>query len=250
MKETIELLNELKFFGMKDSLDYRMKEAIESNLSHQEFITLLFEDESLYRRNKRCETLRRRAKFTESAYLENFEVSNERGIEKSMIQHLKSLQFIERHENIIFVGGTGVGKSFLAQGIGHSACATGIETFFTPLNKLFKELELADRQGTYLANMKRLRERIKLLIIDDMGLRNYTHQEAIILYDILGERYGKASVIVTSQVRPLGWKGLFEDQVIADAIIDRLTACAHIVEVKGKSFRRKRGVKKTSKGGN
>lgn len=243
MKEAMELLNDLKFLGIKNSIEYRVSEAIESNLSHQDFITLLLEDEQLYRKNRRCETLRKRAKFRDKMYLENFEISIERGVSKSMIQDFKSLRFIENHQNLIFLGGTGVGKSFLAQGIGHTACAVGIEVFFISLNRLFKELEVADKQGSYLTYMKRLRDRVKLLIIDDMGLRSYSHREATILYEILEDRYQKGSIIVTSQVNPLGWKSLFEDPVIAEAICDRLTACAHTVEVKGDSFRSRHKVR-------
>ena len=237
MKEAMELLNDMKFFGIKNSIEYRLSEAIESDLSHQEFITLLLEDERLYRKNRRCNTLIKRAKFRERAYLENFEIEPIRGISKSMIQRFKSLNFVENYQNIIFLGGTGAGKSFLAQGIGHAACAVGIEVFFISLNRLFKELELSDRQGTYLSYIKRLRERVGLLIIDDMGIREYTHKEATVLYEILEDRYQKSSIVITSQVAPLGWKSLFKDPVIAEAICDRLLACADIVEVKGKSFR-------------
>jgi DNA replication protein DnaC len=98
---------------------------------------------------------------------------------------------------------------------------------------------LAEAQGSYLIYMNRLKNKVKLLIIDDLGLRNYTHKEANILYEILEDRYRKGSVIITSQVKTLGWKLLFEDEVIAEAIIDRLTACAHIVDVKGDSVRGK-----------
>ena len=91
--------------------------------------------------------------------------------------------------------------------------------------------------------MNRLKNRVKLLIIDDLGLRNYTHKEANILYEVLEDRYRKGSVIITSQVKTLGWKSLFEDEVIAEAIIDRLTACAHIVDVKGDSVRGKEKLK-------
>lgn len=244
MNVTIELLNELKFFGMKNSLEYRMGEAIQSNLSHQEFFTCLLEDEHLYRKNKRSETLRKRAKFREKAYLEDFTVIKERGITKSMIQQFKSLYFIEHNENLIFIGGTGAGKSFLAQAIGHAAVAAGIECFFISANRLFKEIEMAEAQGHYLNYMNRLSGRVKLLIIDDLGLRNYTHKEANIFYEILEDRYRKGPVIITSQVKPQGWKNLFEDAVIAEAILDRLTACAHIVDVRGESFRSKQKIKK------
>ena len=87
--------------------------------------------------------------------------------------------------------------------------------------------------------MNKLRKRVELLIIDDFGLRNYSHQEANVLYEILEDRYKHGSLIMTSQVRPQGWVSLFEDQVIAEAILDRLTACAQTVEVKGPSCRGK-----------
>ena len=91
---------------------------------------------------------------------------------------LVALQFVKNRENIIFLGGTGVGKSFLAQAIGQEACAQGVEVFFIAANRLFKELEVAETQGTYLTYMNRLRKKVELLIIDDFGLRNYSHQEA------------------------------------------------------------------------
>lgn len=244
MQETVELLNDLKFFGIKESLTIRIKEAESTSLSYQEFLAYVLEDERLYRRNRRYELLRKRAKFRASCYLENFECSPSRGVGKSTIQNFKSLQFIRNKGNIIFLGGTGVGKSFLAQAIGHEACAVGIEVFFISANRLFKELEIADTQGTYLTYMNKLRKRVELLIIDDFGLRNYTHQEANILYEILEDRYKNGSLLMTSQIRPQGWLSLFEDRVIAEAILDRLTATADTVEVKGTSYRGKQGRRK------
>lgn len=237
MNETLELMNDLKFFGMKSSLEYRLGEAVQSDLSHQEFMTFLLEDEHLYRKNKRSEMLRKRAKFRERVYLEDFVINKERGITKSMVQQFKSLYFIDNFENLIFIGGTGAGKSFLAQAIGHEACMAGVESYFISANRFFKEIEIAEAQGSYLTYMNRIATRVKLLIIDDLGLRNYTHKEANILYEILEDRYRKGPVIITSQVKPQGWKSLFEDEVIAEAILDRLTSCAHIVDVRGDSFR-------------
>lgn len=236
MNEATELINNLKLYGIKESVEYRLSEAIEKNLSHQDFLTFVLEDENLYRRNKKFEMLRKRARFKDRAYLEEFKPAATRGVTKSMIQQLKTLYFVNNNENIILVGGTGAGKTFLAQAIGHAACSAGIETFFISANKFFREFEIAEASGTYLNYMKRIR-RSKLLIIDDLGLRNYTHKEANVLLDVLEDRYQKCPVVITSQIKPQGWRTLFEDEVIADAILDRLTACAHIVEVKGDSYR-------------
>ncbi len=237
MNEQIEaLLNEIRLFGLKESFDYRLSQAMEDNLTLQDFSVLILEDELQYRKNKRFELLRKRAKFREQVFLEDFKTSPKRGITKSMVQQFKTLGFIENKENLVFIGGTGAGKSFLSQAIGQAACAGGVETFFISVNKLFKEVEAAEVSGNYLNYVRRIMK-FKLLILDDFGLRNYSHAEANILYDLLEDRYQKGPVIITSQVKPQGWRSLFEDEVIAEAILDRLTSCAHIVDVKGDSYR-------------
>lgn len=243
MIEADQLLTDLQFHGMKQSLQYRLGEVTQSNLSHQQFFTFLLEDEKLYRRNRRTETLRKRAKFREIAHLEEFKIITTRGITKSLVQQFKTLFFIEGFQNLFFIGGTGAGKSFLAQAIGNECCASGYETLFIPINRLFKEIDMAEAQGNYLSYLSRL-GKVRLLILDDFGLRKYTHKEATIFYEILEDRYRKGSVIITSQVKPQGWDTLFEDKVIAEAIFDRLMASSQTIDVKGESFRSGQGVKK------
>ena len=243
MIEADQLLTDLQFYGMKESFQYRLGEVTQSNLSHQQFFTFLLEDEILYRRNKKTETLRKRAKFREIAHLEEFKVIATRGITKSLIQQFKTLFFIDGFQNLFFIGGTGAGKSFLAQAIGHECCASGYETLFIPVNRLFKEIDMAEAQGNYLSYLSRL-SKVRLLILDDFGLRNYTHKEATIFYELLEDRYRKGSVIITSQVKPQGWETLFEDKVIAEAILDRLMASSQTIDVKGESFRSGQGLKK------
>lgn len=238
MKENVERLKELRLYGMLQSLDYRLSEVCESNLSHQDFLNLILEDESLYRKNKRSERLNKRARFNSQSSLESFEADVKRGVSKTLIKELSSLKFISNHQNLLLIGGTGVGKSYLSQGVGHTACLNGYETFFISVNKLFKEVEAQEASGKYLGFLNKLK-RVKLLILDDFGLRNYSHEEATVLYDILEDRYNQSSTVVTSQVKSEGWKLLFEDAVIAEAIVDRLISCAHKIELKGLSYRKK-----------
>ena len=214
-------LNQLKLWGAKESVEYRLAEALKENYTFQDFLGLVLEDEVLYRKNKKSERLRRRAIFKDNARLEDFTASNERGVTKSMIKQIGTLDFVEQNHNIILVGPTGVGKSFLAQAMGHRACSSGMETFFIRVNRLLKNLEAENAAGSFLKYINKL-SKIKILILDDFGLRNYTHEEANTLCDILEDRYQKGVVIITTQVRPAGWKTLFADPVIADAIIDRL----------------------------
>jgi DNA replication protein DnaC len=243
MIEAERLLNDLQFFGMKGSFQYRLSEVAQSNLSHQQFFTFLLEDEKLFRQNRRCEMLRKRAKFRDRVFLEDFILDPERKIPKSLIEQFKTLFFLEGYQNLFFTGGTGAGKSFLAQAIGHESCARGHETLFISVSKLFKEIDMAEAQGNYLSYVGRL-SKVRLLILDDFGLRNYSHKEATIFYEILEDRYRKGSVILTSQVRPQGWGSLFEDKVIAEAILDRLSASSQAIDVKGPSFRGNEGKKK------
>lgn len=230
MIEAEKLLNDLQFHGMKESLTYRLSEAIQGNHSHQQFFTFILEDEKLYRKNRRSEMLRKRAKFKDRASLEDFDLKKSRNITKSLLQQLKSLHFINNFENLFFIGKTGAGKSFLAQAIGNECCLNGYESLFIPVNRLFREVEMAEAQGTYLTYMNRL-AKVKLLILDDFGLRKYSHKEATVFYELLDDLYRKSSVIVTSQVMPKGWGSLFEDKVIGEAILDRLTSNSKTIEV-------------------
>lgn len=243
-QNALDFCNQLKLFGISKTLDYRLTEIDSENLSFTEALALLLEDESLYRKNKRFERLKRSASFSQGAYLESFDFATNRGISKAQLKKLESLEFLDHSQNIIVFGPTGVGKSFLAQAIGFKACQQGMETKFFPINKLFLEAEAQAACGNTLGFLKKIRKQ-KVLILDDFGLRNYTHPEASLLLDILEERYQVATTIITSQIKPLGWKDLFEDQVIAEAILDRLINCAHIFELKGGSFRKNHKPKDT-----
>ena len=186
--------------------------------------------------------LRKRAKFREIAHLEEFKIIATRGITRSLIQQFKTLFFVDGFQNLFFIGGTGAGKSFLAQAIGYECCSAGYETLFIPVNRLFREIEIAEAQGNYLSYLARL-NKYRIIIFDDFGIRNYSHKEATIFYEILEDRYRKGSVIITSQVRPQGWGALFGDKVIAEAISDRLMASSQTIDVKGDSFRPSQGTK-------
>lgn len=237
MSSYLELMGELKLSGMREAVGYRMEEAVEGNLDFEEFLCLLLEDEKLYRRNRKSELLRRKAKFNDNASLEDFDVQPKRGVTKAMVKRFATLDFVERGENVIFVGGTGAGKSYLAQAIGQKSCMAGLPALYLPVNKFFKQVQEAEVAGTYLKFLERVKK-ANLIILDDFGLRNYSHEEASILYDLLEERYRKSSLILTSQSKPKGWHHLFEDEVIAEAITDRLTSCSHTIEIKGGSYRK------------
>jgi DNA replication protein DnaC len=126
---------------------------------------------------------KRRAKFKDEATLKGFKADLKRGVTKSMVKQLQTLHFMSSFENIILYGNTSTSKSYLAQAIGSTACHSRREAMFIPMNYLFSQIKAAEKVGTYLTFLKRLGQ-IPLLILDDFGLKAYTHQEATMLYQI------------------------------------------------------------------
>ena len=232
------LFSDLKLYGMRESIDYRLIESAKGGLGYAELLQLLFEDEKLHRANAKAERLRRKATFKDVVLLADFDADPKRGVSRIMIKEFQTLNFLRGFENLIFYGETGAGKSYLAQAIGHSACMAGKESRFIAINYLFEQYRASEKSGHVLSFLKRFSS-YDLLIIDDMGLRKFTHEEATLLYQIIEDRYQKGSTIVTTQVKVPGLRDLFDDQVMAEAIIDRLSSNAHIIEVKGPSYRKK-----------
>lgn len=238
-----ESFSELKLYGMRESIDFRLMESAKTGLGYEDFLKLLMEDEKLSRSNLRADKLRKKATFKDTVLLEDFDTDLKRGITKIMIKELQTLNFLRGFENIIFIGETGVGKSFLAQAIGHTACLAGNDSKFISSNYLFEQYKAAERAGHVLPFLKRFSS-YKLLILDDIGLRKFTHEEATLLYQIVEDRYQKGSTIITTQVKIPGLKDLFDDPVIAEAIVDRLVSNAHIIEIKDNNYRKKQNPKK------
>lgn len=238
-----ESFSELKLYGMKESIDYRLIECAKAGFGYDDFLKLLVEDEQLHRSNAKAEKLRKKATFKDTVLLTDFDTDLKRGITKIMIKELQTLNFLRGFENIIFVGETGVGKSFLAQAIGHAACLAGKDSKFIPVNYLFEQYKAAERAGHVLQFLKRFSS-YQLLILDDLGLRKFTHEEATLLYQIIEDRYQKGSTIITTQIKTPGLKDLFDDPVIAEAIVDRLVSNAHIIEIRDNNYRKKQNPKK------
>ncbi len=232
------LAHQLRLFGVHRSFEARMNQAAAEGLSHLEFLRLVLEDEVLQRKERVAKTLTTRAKFRSAADLEDWDQTFDRGLTKAKLRELATSGFAQSNENLLILGKTGEGKTHLAVSIGRRLCAESISTLFVPVNFLFEEVLAAKAAGKYLAYVKRL-SGVRVLILDDFGLRNYTHEEANVLVDLLEDRHRKGSVIVTSQVDPRGWSKLFEDPVIAEAIVNRLEHPSQRLNLKGGSYREK-----------
>ncbi len=232
------LSHSLRLFGVHAGFEQRAAQAASQGLNHLEFLRLVLEDEVLQRKERVAKSLRTRAKFRSHASLEDWDQSFERGMVKSKLRELASLAFYHANENLLVLGKTGEGKTHLAIAVGQRLCSEGASVQFMPVNFLFEEVLAAKASGKYLGFVKRLTQ-TKVLILDDFGLRNYTHEEANVLVDILEDRHQKGSVVVTSQVDPKGWIKLFEDPVIAEAIVSRLEHPSQRLNLRGGDYRQK-----------
>lgn len=233
------LAGQLRLSGVYHSLERRGAEALSQSLHPAEFVRLLLEDERLQRQSAHAKRLTSKAKFRSQCDFDSWDMSTPRGVTKAKLKELSTAGFYEKKSNLIIRGATGVGKTHLAIAIGQQLCGRGVTVAFHSTNMLFENLQAERIAGRFLSVMKRLRK-TQVIILDDFGLRNYTHEEATALLEILEDRYGKGTTIITSQVEPEGWRGLFQDSVISDAIIDRLINPSDSVLLIGDSYRKRR----------
>jgi len=236
LEQTKQLAYEMRLYGIQAHLERRAAEAVSQQLHPLEFLRLVLQDELLARKDRVSKMLATRGRFRTSAELEDWDGTFDRGLSKQRFKELALLNFYHSQQNLILLGKTGEGKTHLAVALGRKLCAEGIKTTFLPVNLLFEEMAAARASGGYLKFLKPL-SKSRVLILDAFGLRNYTHEEATALVDLLEERYRKGVAIVTSQVDPRGWGKLFDDPVIGEAIIDRLIHPSDRLVLKGGSYR-------------
>lgn len=242
--QTENLAYELRLFGMKSNIQRRCESATSENHHPSEVIRLLLEDEKNSRRERVAKRMVSQAKFRKPCELEDWDFSWDRGLSKAKFKELAMLNFYHKLENLILLGKTGLGKTHLAIALGNRICRDANSTFFYSANLFFEEIQGEKIAGRYLKFIRRL-SKAKALILDDFGLRAYTHDEATVLLDLVEERYGKGVTIITSQVAPNGWIKLFEDPVVAEALVDRLCNPACIIEMDGDTYRKKKKVDPT-----
>ena len=236
--QTIEQMRELRLTGMLQSYQAQMELSINHQLEGHELIAHLVEAEKLFRSNTRLVTLLHAAKLRYHVIPESIECSTARNLTKSQWSILLEGTFIEQGENVLITGSTGCGKSTLACSLGYQACMLGIKTRYFNLTRLVEAILMSKTEGSYLKFLNQL-EKISLIIIDDFGLQALNKNTKLALLQIMEDRYEKKSLIITSQLPVSKWHEYLEEPSLADAILDRLTARCHRLELKGES-RRKR----------
>lgn len=235
-----QLCEQLKLSGIMSNYDSLAQKAVKEELSFIDFLEQLLETESNHKKARSRHMLTRIAGFPTIKTLEDFDFKFAHQISQKQLANLASLSFIERKENIIFIGPSGLGKTHLAIALGYKATQAGIKTKFVSASDLILQLETGYRQNRYKEVIKRFIAQPRLLIIDEIGYLPLTRQQANHFFQVIAAKYEKGSIIVTSNLSFSKWDTtLADDKVLTAALLDRLLHHSHIVQMKGNSYRLK-----------
>jgi DNA replication protein DnaC len=243
--ELVPILKKLRLSGVLKTLDLRTREASDGVITHSDFLFRVCCDEVQRREAKQLEQRMRRASFETTKRLEDFEWSFNPKVPKQKLVELAACHFVEKHENVLLIGPTGVGKSHLAQAIGERACRAGHSVCYVSAHKMLSTLRASRADQSYDKKLLRFTSP-DLLIVDDLGLRPLEGEEPIDLYELIKQRYERGAMIVTSNRALEEWHPLFLDDLMASAAMDRLLHHAHVVVIEGHSYRNPPAGKKKS----
>ena len=237
---THERLIALGLAGMARAFDEQRASPDLAALTFEERVGILVDREAAERDTKRMTARLKVAALRQDACVEDIDVRTPRGLDRPLLARLVAGDWIDRHNNLAICGPTGVGKSWIAYALGHKACRDGRSVFYQRVPRLFEALALARGDGRHARMLKTL-ARVELLILDDWGLSVLTQSQRIDLLEILEDRNGRGSTLVTSQVPIEQWHEVIGDPTLADAILDRLIHNAHRLNMTGDSMRRTTG---------
>jgi len=238
--QTIEKMKTMKLHGMVRAFRTSLEAGNTEKYTSDELLSILIDSEWDERYNRKLDRSVMNARFRYKASVEQINFDSDRELNKNQVLRLADCTFIDKRENVLITGSTGIGKSYIASAIGHQACALGYKVLYEHTAKLFARLKMGKADGTYLKEIIKM-EKQDLLIIDDFGIQPLDQQSRTILMEIIEDRHGKRSTLFTSQVPVNQWYEVIGEQTIADAILDRIIHDAHRVELKGESMRKKRG---------
>ncbi len=235
--QTIEKLKQMRLGAMAQLHLHHVKNNQFNDITPDEYLALLADHEWEDRQNKKISRLLNHAGFRQKASIAEVNFSDLRNLDKNMFDRLSTMDFMAKKENIILTGASGVGKSYLAQALGHQACLMGHKVMYTNTARYFTKLKLAKVDGTYITELKKLLK-TDLLILDDFGLQAFDNHAREALMDIIDDRFNDKSTIVSSQIPVSAWYDIIGEGTIADAILDRIVNSSHRIDLKGESLRK------------
>jgi DNA replication protein DnaC len=248
MESTVELkqyLKKLRLSPMLATLPERAAYARSSKLTHLEFLELLLADEVERRNHGALDRRLQQANVNHDQILERFDWEAKITLDRDRLNALIGLEWIECRENVILTGPVGVGKTFIANALAHIACRRNKGVIVIKAAQMFKTLYAARADNSLEKELIKLIAPA-LLVIDDFGLVRLTSEQSRDFYEIISERYGRASTIITSNRDIIEWVDLFDDNILANSALDRLAHNAHQMVIEGESYRKKKGTLRTS----
>ena len=238
-EQTLQKMKQMKFYGMAAAFRSTIEDGRSLTLTADELIALLVAAEWDDRNNRRIERNLRNARFRYKANMEQTYFDIDRNLDKNLFMRLSECTYIDRFENVMITGSTGIGKSYLASALGNQACTLGYKVLYSNSSKLFSKLKMAKADGSYLKEISRI-EKLDLLILDDFGLLPLDTYSRATLMEIIEDRHGKRSTIIASQLPVRQWYDIIGEATVADAILDRLVHDAHRIELEGESLRKRK----------
>jgi DNA replication protein DnaC len=243
-EETLQKLRELKLKAMSQTFEALLAQTGDPSLSFNEKVAMMVDAEAVARENRRLARLLKAAKLSTQACLEDVVCDPSRGLEKPVVRTFAQCKWINAKQNIIVIGKTGVGKSFLSCALAEAACRNGYRALVTRVPRLLHELAMAKADGSFTPTLAKL-AKLDVLVLDDFLLTPLKESERRDLLEVLEDRYDKSSTIITSQVLTKNWHEMLADPTIADAICDRVVHNAHVVSLRGPSLRKQKGTAST-----
>ncbi len=234
----IDKMNDLKYYGMKETYVRQVEDVNVSKLSFDERFYALLDAQETYLHNKRIHSNLRASKIKDKqSSLEDIDYNAKRKLDKSLIKSLATMDFIRNHQNLIITGKTGTGKSYIAQALANRAIIDGFRAYYIRVPTLLEEIKLSRADGTYTSLLRKY-SKFQLFILDDFGISPMTTDDATNLFEIIEDRTQINSTIITSQLPVSQWYDYLNNDTIADAILDRVVHSSHRIELQGESMRK------------
>jgi DNA replication protein DnaC len=238
-QQLLDQISELKLKGFKEAYMLQMQTPNYIHMAFEEQLAHLIDAEIINRKNCRVKQYLRAAKLKyRNAFLEDIEYLANRNLERSQIAVLAKNQWIEQHHNIIIEGATGTGKTYLACAFAYNAIVGGYNAYYARISKLLSEVKLVRADGSYLSFLKKL-TKVRVLILDDFGVAPMDTRDAQELLEIIEDRVGAGSTIITSQLPVEDWHDYLSNGTVADAVLDRLVHNSYRLNLEGDTLRKR-----------
>lgn len=237
IQQTIEKLNQMRLKGMAECYESQVGDSY-AELSFDERFSMLVDYELTYRENRRMARLLKEARLKEPACVEDIDYQHPRSLDRNVMSHLASCQWLQNGQNVLVTGPTGIGKTFIICALGNHACRHNYSTRYYRVSRLLMDINIARGDGTYPKFLNKL-AKTNLLILDDWGLNPLNQEECRDMFEIIDDRVKTGSTVISSQLPVDHWHSFMAEPSIADAILDRLIHSSHKLNLKGESMRKK-----------